>query len=307
MEGSRSVPEQTDGLTLRTKIPLSEHTSFRIGGNAAYWAEISSVPMLAAALELCRSYGLPYFVLGRGSNVLAADEGYTGMILHLGDAFSAVSLHGNTLVCEAGASLAKTAKTAAQAGLTGMEGLSGIPGTIGGALYMNAGAYGYEMKDIVTECQYMDDAGGLHTLPAEALALSYRHSQFMEQPGIITSVTLTLRPGDKDSIHAAMQELLARRSEKQPLQYPSAGSTFKRPAGSYASLLIDQCGLRGMRVGGAQVSEKHAGFVINTGDATCRDVLTLCEKVRQTVKEQTGYTLELEPVILGKAGDTACS
>ena len=129
----------------------------------------------------------------------------------------------------------------------------------------------------------------------------------MEQPGIITSVTLTLRPGDKDNILAAMQELLARRSEKQPLQYPSAGSTFKRPAGSYASLLIDQCGLRGMRVGGAQVSEKHAGFVINTGGATCRDVLTLCEKVRQTVKEQTGYTLELEPVILGKAGDTACS
>lgn len=288
------------GIELKTDEPLSRHTTFRMGGKADFWAEISSIPALQALLQFCRERDYPYFVMGRGSNVLASDEGYRGMILHIGKKFSHVSLdkEGGTLCSLAGTSLAKTAQEAARAGLSGMEGLCGIPGTIGGALYMNAGAYGYEMKDITLSCTYLDEGGNVRTAQGDAMQLSYRHSLFSEQGGIILSVTMGLAPGDPGEISAKMEELDIRRREKQPLEFPSAGSTFKRPSGSFASLLIDQCGLKGMQCGGARISEKHAGFVINTGGATCTDVLTLCRRVRETVEKETGYVLELEPVLL---------
>ncbi len=288
----------THRCTLQTDVPLSQHTTFRIGGTADYWAEIASPEGLQALLAFCKEEGIPYFILGRGSNVLAADEGFRGVILHIAGDFAAISLEGTTMTCQAGACLSAAARLAAEHSLTGMECLAGIPGTIGGALYMNAGAYGGEMKDIVVSCTYLDADGTIRTMSAEEMQLSYRHSVFMERDGIILSVTLRLAEGEKSEIQGKMEELLHQRKTKQPLEFPSAGSTFKRPAGSYASLLVDQCGLKGKTVGGAQVSEKHSGFVINTGAATCADVLQLCAEIRDIVQERTGYVLELEPVLL---------
>ena len=191
-------------------------------------------------------------------------------------------------------------KTAEEFSQTGMEGLSGIPGTVGGALYMNAGAYGYEMSQIVSSCTYMDENGEIKQLRASDLALSYRQSWFTLHPGnVILTVTVKLQDGDKAEISEKMRDFLKRRNDKQPLDFPSAGSTFKRPEGNYASALIDQCGLKGYTVGGAQVSEKHAGFVINREGATCADVMQLCADVKRIVQEKTGYILEMEPIILG--------
>jgi UDP-N-acetylmuramate dehydrogenase len=282
-------------------VPLSEHTTFHIGGNADFWAEIHSAESASALVRLCRENDYPYFILGRGSNILASDDGYRGLILHLGNAFAQIGWDDpHTMTCQAGVTLVKAAKSAVECGQSGMEGLSGIPGTVGGALYMNAGAYGYEMQEIVRSCTYLDPDGEMQTRQACELDFSHRHSWFSEHPEcVILTVTMELQEGDKNEITAKMQEFLRRRNEKQPLNYPSAGSTFKRPAGNYASALIDQCGLKGYTVGGAQVSEKHAGFVINYHHATCRDVLRLCEDVRHIVREQTGYVLEMEPVLLG--------
>ncbi len=289
----------TYGMHLQEQVSLSEHTTFRIGGKADFWLEIGSADGLAAVIRLCREKGCPYFLMGKGSNILASDAGYRGLILHLGEEFAKAQVQGETIRFGAAMPLVRAAKLAEQNALSGMEGLSGIPGTVGGALYMNAGAYGYEMSRIVTSCEYMDETGEVHTLSADALDLSYRHSRFAEHPGIVLSVTVALTPGNREEIVASMQEFLARRNDKQPLNFPSAGSTFKRPKGSYASALIDQCGLKGYTVGGAQVSEKHAGFVINRGGATCADVMRLCADVSGTVQEKTGYCLELEPILLG--------
>ena len=288
-------------IELTEQVPLASHTTFHIGGAADYWAEISSEQGLAQLVQFCRETGMPYFVMGRGSNILAADEGFRGIILHIGSRFSNMEWKTpHTLKCEAGAMLIRAAKSAEEHGQTGMEGLSGIPGSIGGALFMNAGAYGYEMSQIVSSCTYLDPKGEIHMRKASQLDLGHRHSWFMDHPDcIILTVTMQLEAGDPAEITAQMQDFLQRRSDKQPLDLPSAGSTFKRPAGSYASKLIDECGLKGLTVGGAQVSEKHAGFVVNTGDATAADVLALCREVRDRVKKETGYVLEMEPVLLG--------
>ncbi len=291
---------QQYGCRLETNVMLSQHTTFRIGGAADYWVEIANVQGLQAMLRFCREQEIPCFVMGRGSNILASDDGFRGVILHLGNAFSEISVSGTTMTCQAGASLTAAARLAAERSLSGMECLSGIPGTIGGALYMNAGAYGSEMKDIVVSCEYVDADGNLCTMPLSEMALSYRHSVFAENGGTVVSVTMELKPGNPEEIAAKMEELLVQRKTKQPLEYPSAGSTFKRPQGSYASLLIDQCGLKGRAVGDAQVSEKHCGFVVNKGNATCADVLQLCDEVYNEVKGQTGYNLELEPILLGE-------
>ncbi len=286
------------GCKLELDVPLSQHTTFRIGGTADYWVDICHVTQLQKLLHFCRSHSVPYFILGKGSNILASDDGYRGVILHIGSSFSQITVDGTKLICQAGATLSSAARTALHHSLTGMEALCGIPGTIGGALYMNAGAYGSEMKDVAVQCEYIDEEGNLRTLSPEEMQLSYRHSVFSETSGVIVSVTLQLQPGDPDAIRNRMEELLCQRKEKQPLEFPSAGSTFKRPEGSYASLLVDQCGLKGMSVGGAQVSEKHSGFVINKGGATCADVLCLCEQVRDIVEKEKGYILELEPIVL---------
>ena len=291
----------TYGVELLENVPLSEHTTFRIGGTADFWAEINSSSAISALVRLCRENAYPYFVLGRGSNILASDAGYRGIILHLGNQFANIGFKdAHTMTCEAGATLVKAAKTAEEFSQTGMEGLSGIPGTIGGALYMNAGAYGYEMSQIVSSCTYMDENGEIRQLRASDLALSYRQSWFTLHPGnVILTVTVKLQDGDKAEISEKMRDFLKRRNDKQPLDFPSAGSTFKRPEGNYASALIDQCGLKGYTVGGAQVSEKHAGFVINREGATCADVMQLCADVKRIVQEKTGYILEMEPIILG--------
>lgn len=287
------------GCRLETDVKLSQHTTFRIGGTADFWVEITSAEGLQALLQFCNTQQIPCFVLGKGSNILASDDGFRGVILHLGSAFADIRISGTTMHCQAGAALGAAARAAADASLTGMECLSGIPGTIGGALYMNAGAYGGEMKDIVVSCQYITAQGELRTMMLDEMDLSYRHSVFAENGGIITEITMELAEGDKEAIQSRMDALSVQRRTKQPLEYPSAGSTFKRPAGSYASLLIDQCGLKGRSVGDAQVSEKHCGFVVNKGNATCADVLRLCEEVRTEVQEKTGYVLELEPILLG--------
>ena len=259
---------------------------------------VNSALSAAELLRYLKSNNVRYGILGRGSNIIVSDEGYDGVILLIGSDFAGISVENNYLKCQAGALLASACAHAQQHGLTGMENLFGIPGTVGGALFMNAGAYGSEMKDVVVSAQYIDDECNICNINAEDMELSYRHSAFSEKNCIITSVTLKLEKGEPSEIKKAMTECMQKRSSKQPLEYPSAGSTFKRPDGSYASLLIDQCGLKGLSRGGAQVSEKHSGFVINKGDATCSDVLELCEDIKKIVFDKTGFKLELEPVIL---------
>ncbi len=297
-------------MTFLTDVPLSSHTTFHIGGNADFWIEINSIQGMRQLLQFCKKQKVPYFVMGRGSNILASDDGYRGVILHLGNDFSEMQTAGqNKILCQSGVMLSNAAKFAADQNLTGMEALSGIPGTIGGALCMNAGAYDSEMKDIVISCEYLDENGEEHVLNSEELHLGYRHSFFTDHPDcIVTSVMMQLHPGDPDQISEKIAEYASRRKEKQPLNFPSAGSTFKRPKGGYASQLIDECGLKGYQIGGAQVSEKHAGFVINQNHATCADVLQLCRDVRNIVLAKKGYLLELEPVLLGvQAGEFSCS
>lgn len=286
------------GCRITPECSLSEYITFRFGGPCRALIRVNSAQSAAEVLRYLRDNSIKYGIIGRGSNIIAADEGFDGVILLFGSDFANIEVSGNTIRCDAGASLASACCHAQQEGLSGMENLFGIPGTVGGALYMNAGAYGSEMKDVVISAEYIDKNCEIKTIDAKDMDLSYRHSFFSDSNNIITSVTMQLSKGNPDTIKNAMNECMAKRSSKQPLDHPSAGSTFKRPKGSYASLLIDQCGLKGMSCGGAMVSEKHAGFVINKGYATCADVLELCGKVTDIVKEKTGYVLELEPVIL---------
>ncbi len=286
------------GCRITPECSLSEYITFRFGGPCRALINVNSARSTAELIKYMKSQDIRFGILGRGSNVLVSDDGFDGIILHFGSDFSNMEINGNTIRCDAGTLLASACVRAQQLGLTGMENLFGIPGTIGGALYMNAGAYGSEMKDVVVSAEYIDSDCNICTIGKDDMDLAYRRSIFSNSDKIITSVTLELKEGDSDAIKAAMTECMNKRSSKQPLEYPSAGSTFKRPEGSYASLLIDQCGLKGLTCGGAMVSEKHSGFVINKGYATCADVLELCEKVKMIVKEKTGYLLELEPVIL---------
>ena len=286
------------GCKITPECSLKEYTTFRIGGPCRALISINSAVSAAEMLKYLKSNDIRYGVLGRGSNIIVSDEGFDGVILLIGSDFAKITVDGDTLKCQAGVLLASACANAQQRGLTGLENLFGIPGTVGGALFMNAGAYGSEMKDVVVSAKYIDENCNICTIDAEDMDLSYRHSIFSDRNCIITSVKMKLEKGDPAEIKKAMTECMHKRSSKQPLEYPSAGSTFKRPEGSYASLLIDQCRLKGMSRGGAQVSEKHSGFVINKGDATCSDVLELCEDIKKIVFDKTGFMLELEPVIL---------
>ncbi|MCM1226676.1 MAG: UDP-N-acetylmuramate dehydrogenase [Clostridium sp.] len=287
------------GCEIRKDEPLNIHTTFRIGGKCRAMVFINSSESLIAISDFLKSEKIKYFVIGRGSNIIAADEGYDGVILLMGKAFSDIRLINETdIFCTSGASLKDVSNFARSNSLAGMEFSYGIPGTCGGALFMNAGAYGGEIKDIVVSAHYLDN-GIIKQIDASEMDLSYRHSIFSTHNDyIITDMIFHLEEWYIRDINYQMSEIMAKRRAKQPLEYPSAGSTFKRPEGSYASLLIEQCGLKGMSVGGAQVSEKHSGFVINTGNATCADVIALTDKVIEIVKEKTGYLLELEPLIL---------
>ena len=280
-----------------TDEPMKKHTTFRVGGPADILVQPKGTE-LAAVIRLCRKYDVPYQVIGNGSNLLVGDRGIRGLVIEMLSKEDEICVEDDCITVGAGMLLSKTANRAAEHGLTGMEFAAGIPGSIGGAVVMNAGAYGGEMKDILTAVTVLDQEGNEKIFSAEELELGYRTSCILKKGYIVMGAKIKLKHGEETAIRARMEELKKQRVEKQPLEYPSAGSTFKRPEGSYASLLIDQCGLKGLSVGDAQVSLKHSGFIINKGNASCRDVLELAEKVSKIVKDKTGYNLELEPVVL---------
>lgn len=275
--------------------PLSEHTTFKVGGNCTAMIDVSSEDALAQLCLSAKEYGVRTMVLGKGSNILCDDRGFNGVVLLMGGSIDDIFMvNETTIYAQAGCSLVKLCRFALEHSLSGLEFAYGIPGTVGGAIYMNAGAYGGEIKDVIKSCTSIDSKGFIHTLEADALELSYRHSVFSHNNEIITGGLFELAPANYDDIQDKMVELMGKRRSKQPLEYPSAGSTFKRPEGQFAGKLIQDSGLRGYSVGGAQVSEKHAGFVINKNNATCGDILTLIKDVQKIVQEKTGYMLECE-------------
>lgn len=286
-------------LELREHEPMSRHTTFRIGGPARLMALPRDRKAAAAAVRAAAELGIRPFFLGNGSNLLVADGGYEGFIVKL-TGLDQTRVVNRRLRAESGISLARLAMAAWGRGLTGLEFAHGIPGTLGGGVAMNAGAYGGEMSQVLTAVTFLDEAGQVITLPAQECALTYRHSLFTDHPErLILEAEFELAQGVPTLIKIRMDELAQKRRAKQPLDQPSAGSTFKRPEGHFAAALIEQCGLKGLSVGGAQVSEKHAGFVVNRGGATAEDVLRLMEQVRERVLRDTGVELEPEVKLLG--------
>lgn len=285
---------------VRLQEPMKKHTTFRIGGPADYYLCPHSTEELQKILQICRENKLEFFILGNGSNLLVSDKGYRGAVIQLWKNFSDIEAEDNTIMVKAGALLSKVAAEALEESLTGMEFASGIPGTMGGAVMMNAGAYGGEMKDIIREVTVLTREGELLTLSKEEMNFGYRTSVVKEKGYVVISAVLQLRKGDREEIRKVMDELKERRVTKQPLDMPSAGSTFKRPEGYFAGKLIMDAGLRGFSVGGAQISEKHCGFVVNKGDATAADVLGLIKEVQKRVQEKFGVALEPEVKFLGE-------
>lgn len=281
--------------------PMSRRTSFKIGGEADVFVTAETSDDLALVLRLVKEHDVPLTILGNGSNVLVSDKGIRGVVLKLGGDFCRMEYKGGgTITAGAGVLLSHLCQFAKGNSLAGLEFAYGIPGTLGGAVYMNAGAYGGEMKDVVVECEYVTRDGEIKVEHASALDFGYRHSRFSAGTDIICSATVILQKGDESKISSAMSELMERRTSKQPLDMPSAGSVFKRPVGHFAGTLIEQCGLKGKTIGGAQVSEKHAGFIVNVGNATCEDVMNLVKFIQQTVLEQTGVALECEIRTIGE-------
>lgn len=291
------------GIAFEQDVTLKNHCTFRIGGPVELLAHPADEGQIKDIMQKARELSVDTFVLGRGSNILFSDEGFRGLAVHLGKAFSQVWQEDEvTLSCQSGIALSALCEYAQRQGLTGLEFAYGIPGTVGGAVYMNAGAYGGEMKDVLLSTRHLIRQNGSWEAGAftgEEMELSYRHSAYSDRDMVITGATFGLHRGDPDEIRAKMDDYMSRRRSKQPLELPNAGSTFKRPQGNYASALVDQCGLKGLQVGGAMVSKKHAGFVVNVGDATCADVLELIRLVQQTVEKQTGYRLEREIRLIG--------
>lgn len=280
--------------------PMKKHTTFRIGGPADYYITPHSTAEIAELIRACRQQELPYYILGNGSNLLVGDLGYRGVIIQIYKNFSDVRAVGSELFVKAGTLMSKAARKACDYGLTGLEFAAGIPGTVGGAVVMNAGAYGGEMRDVIKTVTVLDKEGGVHTLSNEELQLDYRTSVIPGHEYTVLEACLALRPGNIREIERTMTELKERRNSKQPLDKPSAGSTFKRPEGHFAGKLIMDAGLQGFAVGGAQISKKHCGFVINNGEATAADVRNLMDEVIRRVKEQFGVVLEPEVKRLGE-------
>ena len=279
--------------------PMSKHTTFRIGGNADFFVTPNTTESLEAVINYVKSNNIPYYVIGNGSNLLVKDSGFRGVIIQLYKKFANITVNDNVITAQAGALLSTVAKTALNNSLTGMECLSGIPGTIGGAVCMNAGAYGGEMKDIVVETKVIHN-GKIETISNKASDFGYRKSKIMSENMIVVETILSLEKGNKEDIQSKMSELLTQRTSKPPVELPSAGSTFKRPEGYFAAKLIDDSGLRGYSVGKAQVSPKHCGFVVNNGGATANDVLTLMHNVSNIVEDKFGVKLEPEVRIIGE-------
>ena len=278
---------------------MHKHTTFRVGGPAEEFVTVENKEQLEKIIKYLNLVERPYFILGNGSNLLVGDKGYRGVIIRLGGEFNTLKTEGTLLTAGASVLLSAAARAAMENGLTGMEFASGIPGSIGGGVKMNAGAYDGEMRQIVESVQVMYKDGSILDLDNETMEFGYRNSVIKNRPYVVLQVSLRLQPGNREEILARMNELAARRKEKQPLEFASAGSTFKRPEGYFAGKLIMDSGLRGARIGGAQISEKHCGFVINDGTATAADIAELIQEVSETVKEKFGVTLEPEVILLG--------
>lgn len=275
--------------------PMTQHTTFKIGGNAELFIEPTDVEQLRNVLSQAKNLGIKVTIIGNGSDLLVDDKGIEGAVICLSGSFASIENRGDKAIyCTAGTSLSQLCYNAYQNGLSGLEFAWGIPGNVGGAVYMNAGAYGGEMKDALSKVWYLDEALKIQERSIEQLEMTYRHSFFTDKPLVIVGALFTLEQLEQTKIKEKMDGFMDSRKSKQPLEYPSAGSTFKRPVGAYAAALIEECGLKGVRVGGASVSQKHAGFVINHDHATCQDVLSLIAQIQDTVKKQTGFTLECE-------------
>lgn len=285
---------------VRCDEPMSSHCTFRAGGTAKYYVIPDEYKKVRDVLRLCVEENIPYYVIGNGSNLLVQDDGFDGVIIEIDSALAKIEINGNEIVAKAGAKLSKIAVKALNESLTGFEFAHGIPGNLGGAVTMNAGAYGGEMKDVLKWVKVLDNNGEMKTLKAEELELGYRTSIIVKEKMIVLEACIELHEGNRDEIEMHMKELMAKRKEKQPLEYPSAGSTFKRPEGYFAGKLIMDAGLRGYLVGEAQVSEKHCGFVINRGNATAADVRTLMQNVADIVEEKFGVRLEPEVKMIGE-------
>ncbi len=283
------------GCVVYRDEPMSRHTTFKIGGPADLFIKVFTQSAIQQLYQAAYERSIPVLVVGNGSNMLVGDSGIRGAVVTLAGEFSEIRLTENTVIeCGAGATLASLCNFAKENSLTGIEFAWGIPGAAGGAAFMNAGAYGGEMKNVLTGCTHICQKGEIGGCKDDELKLGYRHSVYSETGDTILFLTLQLEKGRKDQVGRAMDELFQRRKSKQPLDLPSAGSVFKRPEGHFAGTLIEECGLKGARVGGAMVSEKHAGFIVNAGGATCKDVLELIEYIKKTVFERTGVTLECE-------------
>ena len=287
------------GENIHLQEPMAGHTTFRIGGPADCFFQIENEEQLKGVQRYLNMVEVPYFVLGNGSNLLVNDSGYRGIVLQIGPKMSGIVVEGGRIIAKAGALLSRVAHVAADHGLTGLEFASGIPGTVGGGVMMNAGAYDGDMSQVVTQVRVISKDGETLELDRATMEFGYRTSTIRNNSFIVTEVTFELQEGDKDSIRAKMEELTERRREKQPLEYPSAGSTFKRPEGHFAGKLIAEAGMKGFQVGGARVSDKHCGFVINTGKATAQDVRDVINEIQERVRDKFRVYLEPEVVFLG--------
>lgn len=279
--------------------PMSKHTTFRVGGEASCFVRISEAGQLAALMPYLREVEVPYFILGNGSNLLVGDKGYNGVILQIGSKMNGIHVEDTHIRAGAGVLLSQLAKCAQENGLTGLEFASGIPGTLGGSVVMNAGAYGGEMKQVIELVKFMNENGEILEVRGEEMKFGYRTSIIKDRPFIVLEAILNLQHGDQEIIAVKMEELARQRKEKQPLEYASAGSTFKRPEGYFAGKLIMDAGLRGYSIGGARVSEKHCGFVVNTGRASAADVAEVIREVQEKVKDKFEVMLETEVIFLG--------
>ena len=296
----KDIRSALPGLNIAQAEPMSAHCSFRTGGPAAAMAFPATVDELESLCALLREKGEKPLVIGNGTNILAPDEGLDRFVVTTCPGAGQITVDGCQITAGCGATLASVAVAAADAGLAGMEFAHGIPGSVGGGAVMNAGAYGGELKDVITRTDYLDENLVRRTVTGQEHGFSYRHSVFSDRDVVVLETVFSLTPGDAEEIRSNMRELAAKRRASQPLDMPSAGSTFKRPAGGFAAALIDQAGLKGFSVGGAQVSEKHAGFVVNAGGATTDDILRLMEHIQQTVFAASGIMLEPEVRILGR-------
>ncbi|WP_243153536.1 UDP-N-acetylmuramate dehydrogenase [Senegalia massiliensis] len=281
-------------------VSMKKHTYFKIGGPADIVAYPNNIVQVQELIKFCNENNIEFFVLGNGTNLLVRDKGIRGLVIKIDDNLNDIKVDENRIIAQAGAKVSRVAKEALKHSLTGLEGASGIPGSIGGGVTMNAGAYGTELKDVITNVKCVDEYGDIKDYNKDEMHFGYRHSRIHEKKLIVVEVEMVFKEGEYDKIKAAMDDYTQRRNSKQPIELPSAGSTFKRPEGDYAGRLIDVSGLRGIRYKDAQVSEKHCGFVVNRGNATCEDILNLIKVVQKTVKDKHGILLEREVLIVGE-------